>query len=292
MQTQVAQRQQRQLALHRRSATAKVSQIQGLDDNTLKQASKLVHDLLATNNVKTYHYLMSNQLIVDGTVDIQQVAYLFIEQQRLLRGKSHGGVNKKKMKCILFGIIVLVFVCALYITKTHMEITYMKNNCTTVQGVLDPLLHFQPRKFLNEAYKLFQMSVVPAQAAQCDIALKKQASSANNLVSSLNITNILSGVTFIVTLLSGGENVIACLGSAVLKKLGVTGDCGITCNNPTSAQDDDGGSAGGGRKKVTFTKDGKSVTRVVHTNGRGTQVVKYRDTWILLSSLTNTHKTH
>ena len=38
-------------------------------------------------------------------------------------------------------------------------------------------------------------------------------------------------------------------------------------------------------KKVTFTKDGKKVTRVVHENQRGTKVVKYNDTWILLSKL-------
>ena len=38
-------------------------------------------------------------------------------------------------------------------------------------------------------------------------------------------------------------------------------------------------------KKVTFTKDGKKVTRVVHENQRGTKVVKYNDAWILLSKL-------
>jgi hypothetical protein len=38
-------------------------------------------------------------------------------------------------------------------------------------------------------------------------------------------------------------------------------------------------------KTVTFTKDGKKVTRVVHENQRGTNVVKYNDAWILLSKL-------
>ena len=38
-------------------------------------------------------------------------------------------------------------------------------------------------------------------------------------------------------------------------------------------------------KKVTFTKDGKKVTRVVHENQRGTKVVKYNDEWILFSKL-------
>ena len=36
---------------------------------------------------------------------------------------------------------------------------------------------------------------------------------------------------------------------------------------------------------VTFTKDGKKVTRIVHENHRGTKVVKYNDAWILLSKL-------
>lgn len=38
-------------------------------------------------------------------------------------------------------------------------------------------------------------------------------------------------------------------------------------------------------KKVTFTKDGKKVTRVVHENQRGTKMVKYNDAWVLLSKL-------
>ena len=38
-------------------------------------------------------------------------------------------------------------------------------------------------------------------------------------------------------------------------------------------------------KTVTFTKDGKKVTRVVHENQRGTKVVKYNDAWVLLSKL-------
>lgn len=37
--------------------------------------------------------------------------------------------------------------------------------------------------------------------------------------------------------------------------------------------------------KVTFTKDGKKVTRVVHENQRGTKVIKYNDAWVLLSKL-------
>jgi hypothetical protein len=37
--------------------------------------------------------------------------------------------------------------------------------------------------------------------------------------------------------------------------------------------------------KVMFTKDAKKVTRVIHKNSRGTKVVKYDDTWILLSKL-------
>ena len=38
-------------------------------------------------------------------------------------------------------------------------------------------------------------------------------------------------------------------------------------------------------RKVSFTKDGKKITRVVHENQRGTKVVKYKDAWILLSKL-------
>ena len=38
-------------------------------------------------------------------------------------------------------------------------------------------------------------------------------------------------------------------------------------------------------KKVTLTKDGKKITRVVHENQRGTKVVKYNNEWVLLSKL-------
>ena len=38
-------------------------------------------------------------------------------------------------------------------------------------------------------------------------------------------------------------------------------------------------------KKVMFIKDGKKVTRVVHTNQRGTKLIKYNDAWILLSKV-------
>ena len=36
---------------------------------------------------------------------------------------------------------------------------------------------------------------------------------------------------------------------------------------------------------ITFTRDGKKVTRVIYKNARGTKYVKYDNEWVLVSKL-------